>query len=82
MKRFSRIFFSLILLVIILPWQAMAGPAVEIGYIEFPPVFFTDSQGKPGGFLIDLADQVLTKAGYQWNATSCIGMVTCPTGVG
>lgn len=42
---------------------------VKIGYIEFPPVFSTQN-GKPEGYLIDLADMVLTRAGYQWTAQS------------
>ncbi len=49
---------------------ASAAKTVEIGYIEFPPVFSTNAQGEAEGFLIDLADQVLTRAGYEWSARS------------
>ncbi|MDM8516347.1 transporter substrate-binding domain-containing protein [Desulfobacterales bacterium HSG16] len=43
---------------------------VKLGYIEFPPLFSTDENGKSAGILIDLADKVLTRAGYQWQAES------------
>lgn len=43
---------------------------VEMGCIEFPPVFFTNSQGKAEGYLIDLAEMVMAKAGYGLNARS------------
>ncbi len=43
---------------------------VSIGYIEFPPVFSTNSEGEPEGLLIDLAKMVIPKAGYRWKARS------------
>jgi polar amino acid transport system substrate-binding protein len=41
---------------------------LKVGYIEFPPVFSTNSEGKPEGILIDLAAKVIPEAGYQWKA--------------
>ena len=43
---------------------------LKLGYIEFPPVFSTDKNGKPQGLLIDLAAKVLPEAGYEWEAYS------------
>lgn len=43
---------------------------LKVGYIEFPPVFFTNEDGEPEGNLITLASKVLPKAGYDWAASS------------
>ncbi|WLQ12807.1 transporter substrate-binding domain-containing protein [Hahella aquimaris] len=43
---------------------------VVIGYIEFPPVFFTNEEGKPEGYLIDLARMLMEKRHYSWRAVS------------
>lgn len=43
---------------------------LKIGYIEFPPVFFTNENGEPEGNLISLAGKVLPRAGYDWTASS------------
>lgn len=43
---------------------------LKLGYIEFPPVFSTNQEGRPQGILIDLASQVIPKAGYKWEAYS------------
>lgn len=43
---------------------------ISLGYIEFPPVFSTNSQGQAEGMLIDLAALVIPRAGYQWKTTS------------
>lgn len=37
---------------------------VKVGYIEFPPVFYTEG-GVAKGYLNDLTSEVLTKAGYK-----------------
>lgn len=42
--------------------------SLKMGYIEFPPVFSTNSHGKPEGILIDLAAKVIPEAGYEWEA--------------
>lgn len=49
---------------------AASGPLITMGYIEFPPVFFTNFSGEPEGLLIDLARQVIPKAGYRWRHRS------------
>lgn len=43
---------------------------IKIGYIEFPPMTYTDQQGKPSGIIIDITAKTLEKAGYQWTARS------------
>ena len=50
--------------------RAVGAQTIELGYIEFPPIFSTNSAGKPEGVLIDLASKVIPKAGYKWRATS------------
>lgn len=37
---------------------------IRMGYIEFTPVFYTDSNGVAQGLLVDLARQVIPEAGY------------------
>lgn len=37
---------------------------IRMGYIEFPPVFYTDDNGAPQGLLVDLAREVVPAAGY------------------
>jgi polar amino acid transport system substrate-binding protein len=63
--------FVILLAVFCLGWANQGFPEnriVKMGYIEFPPVFFTNDRGKPEGFLIDLAEMVLSKAGYELSA--------------
>ncbi len=43
---------------------------VTVGYIEFPPVFWTAPDRTPKGYLIDLARMTLERAGYPWKAVS------------
>lgn len=38
---------------------------IRMGYIEFTPVFYTNTDGVPQGLLIDLAQKVATEAGYR-----------------
>ena len=54
---------------------ALVGPALaadtaqpvdlRVQYIEFPPYYFTSSDGKPDGFLLKLVMQVMEKAGVR-----------------
>lgn len=69
--------FRLLLVGILITLNLSANDAVNdeantiaLGYIEFPPVFSTNSQGKAEGMLIDLAALVLSRAGYQWKTYS------------
>ncbi len=59
-----------IALLLFLTVPAGAGPAVKVGYVEFPPVFYTDSTGNPRGTLIELMGKVMKEAGYAWDAAS------------
>lgn len=43
---------------------------IKIGYIEFPPMTYTDGQGNPAGIVIDITSKTLKKAGYKWTAQS------------
>ncbi|RMF12970.1 MAG: hypothetical protein D6758_14075 [Gammaproteobacteria bacterium] len=43
---------------------------VKVGYIEFPPVFWTAPDKTPKGYLIDLARMTLERSGYAWTAVS------------
>ncbi|MGB1237493.1 MAG: substrate-binding periplasmic protein [Pseudomonadales bacterium] len=43
---------------------------VRVGYIEFPPVFSTDLQGRPVGTLIDLTRRVLERAELSYSMHS------------
>lgn len=43
---------------------------IKIGYIEFPPMTYTDEQGNPAGIIIDITSKTLKKAGYKWTAKS------------
>lgn len=61
----SYIIFAIIILSV-LCWFSPANSAnrIIVGYIEFPPVFSTGSDGSPEGILIDLGRNVLKQAGY------------------
>lgn len=43
---------------------------IKIGYVEFPPMTYTDDQGRPAGVIIDITSKTLKRAGYQWTAMS------------
>ncbi len=45
-----------------------ARKTINVGYIEFPPVFYTNQQGKAAGSLIRLTRKVLENAGFQMQA--------------
>ncbi len=40
--------------------------ALNTTYIEFPPVTYTNTQGQPAGYLVDIMLQVLDTAGYPY----------------
>ena len=69
----NSLIISVVIIGILIPGVALPADSartVKVGYIEFPPVFSTNTAGKPEGVLIDLTGKVLEKAGYNWNATS------------
>ena len=43
---------------------------IKIGYIEFPPMTYTDEHGHAAGIIIDITSKTLKEAGYQWTARS------------
>lgn len=43
---------------------------IRMVYIEAPPFYFTDKDGRPQGILIELMNQVAKKAGYELEAFS------------
>jgi polar amino acid transport system substrate-binding protein len=40
-------------------------PLVQVGYYEFPPYSYTDSQGRPTGAILQLTKRLLKHAGYR-----------------
>lgn len=42
-----------------------ARPLVQVGYYEFPPYSYTDSQGLPKGAILQLSNRLLEHAGYR-----------------
>ncbi|WP_324733130.1 substrate-binding periplasmic protein [Pseudomonas paeninsulae] len=42
-----------------------ARPLVRVGFYEFPPYSYTDSQGRPQGAILHLTKRLLEHAGYQ-----------------
>jgi polar amino acid transport system substrate-binding protein len=43
---------------------------LKIGYVEFPPMTYTDNNGMPAGYIMDIAVKSLEKAGFEWTAVS------------
>lgn len=43
---------------------------IKMVYIEAPPFYFTDEQGRPQGFLFELMKQLTKQAGYELEAFS------------
>lgn len=43
---------------------------IEVGYVEFPPMFSTNTQGVVQGRLADVLDKVITHAGYEFSAVA------------
>lgn len=44
---------------------ATLAPLIRVGYYEFPPTSYTDADGQPRGFLLDLTRRLLHEAGYR-----------------
>ncbi len=45
--------------------SSWAQPVLKLGYIEFPPYYFTDEYGKARGHLIELSRMLAASAGYE-----------------
>jgi len=43
---------------------------LKIGYVEFPPMTYTDQNGQPAGYIMDIAVKSLEKAGFDWTAVT------------
>lgn len=43
---------------------------LKMGYVEFPPMSYTDQNGQPAGHVMDIAIKSLEKAGFEWTAIS------------
>ena len=41
------------------------GPVIQVGFYEFPPHSYSDSQGRPRGAILKLTERLLTHAGYR-----------------
>lgn len=50
--------------------QPAFSQTLRIGYVEFPPMTYTDKNGQPAGFILDITTKTLEKAGFQWTAVS------------
>lgn len=63
---------NIVFIVILLITGSIVSEArtLKVGYIEFPPVFYTNDKGNPEGILIDLASKIIPEAGYEWQAFS------------
>ncbi|WP_164880926.1 substrate-binding periplasmic protein [Aestuariirhabdus litorea] len=59
----SLLLFTLLLLCV----PVRAEPVLTMGYVEFPPFFFTDARGQAQGTIIEMARKVTQRAGYQLN---------------
>ncbi len=61
------IIFTLVTGVLVTPAFSQT---LKIGYVEFPPMTYTDQNGQPAGFIMDIAAKSLKKAGFEWTAVS------------
>ncbi len=55
---------SIILAAAVLLPAAYSSENLHMGYIEFPPFYYTDKNGSSGGKMIDLAKSLAEKSGY------------------
>jgi len=61
---------ALVLAIVCSSGIANAAPkenSLEVGYLEFPPFFYTSSDGQAEGTLIRLAEKVFAKMGRAWH---------------
>lgn len=60
------IFFSVVCLLCIVHTGNAHAKKLNIGYIEYPPYYFTNSQNVPDGKLIKFTTEIMTKAGIDF----------------
>lgn len=58
------ILIGLLCVVLLLPAGVWARPVLKLGYIEFPPYYFTNERGQAEGHLIELSRLLADAAGY------------------
>lgn len=49
-------------------FSIIAAERIKYAYIEFPPITYTDQNGKPAGSLINIASRIFEKANLPWTA--------------
>lgn len=49
----------------LLAWPAAAQP-IRVGCVEFPPLTYTDAQGRPAGTAVELIAAILRRAGLEY----------------
>ncbi|HYO82693.1 MAG TPA: transporter substrate-binding domain-containing protein, partial [Bryobacteraceae bacterium] len=54
---------ALFLGVVIIPSAGGAADEITSGYTDFPPLFYRDSNGQPGGFAVDVVNRAASEAG-------------------
>jgi polar amino acid transport system substrate-binding protein len=69
---FKRFFTLSSIIALLICFQATSAMSqiLKIGYVEFPPMTYTDQNGQPSGFIIDIGIKTLEKAGFEWSAIS------------
>jgi polar amino acid transport system substrate-binding protein len=63
-NKLQPILIGLLLFALLLPGGAWARPVLKLGYIEFPPYYFTNELGQAEGHLIELSRLLADSAGY------------------
>lgn len=60
-----RLHLFLLLVATLLPHHGHAQPVpIQVGFYEFPPYSYSDSQGRPQGAILELTERLLRHAGY------------------
>lgn len=67
-----RIIFASVFVFLLISFNASKADEkfLRYAYIEFPPFTYTESNNKPGGFLVEWASKVFKRAGYRYQAES------------
>lgn len=69
----SKIFFIVSFILLLLSGiqnTSALSQTLRIGYVEFPPMTYTDQNGEPAGLLMESAIKTIEKAGFDWEAVS------------
>ena len=60
--------FTLLFVSLVFSFSVIATEKIKYAYIEFPPISYTDQNGKPAGSLINIASRIFEKANLPWSA--------------